>query len=390
MFKNTIKSLGILLLSVVLLAAAGCSKDDVNPDGSDNSSWLRERGNNANTGVSGISKGPSKAPSGAWKFDTDDILKSTPVVFDGKVFIGGYNEFYALNLKTGNVEWTAPYNGFSATYDEGVVFFGNDDDEFVSLDAKTGAFKWGVQTNDRVRTNPLIANGAVFFGDDDYFYSLNKTTGELIWVKDIKGTESSPAFHNGRVLFGNFNGRLYCLDAATGAEVWTFDTGNDLLGSNPEIRSAPAILKDAIYFGDVNGKIYKLNANTGALIWKYETDHRLSFGSGAVAEDKVYFTSASTAPSAVPPRIVCLNAENGAEIWAKTYKGPVYSSPVIVGDQVWFGTSDGLFATDRHTGADAWSTAQSSGGKAIWSTPVVLKGKALIGFSDGNLNLFEF
>ena len=366
-------------------ASSGCDKEKTDPTGSDSSSWIRERGDNANTGVSGAGKGQSKAPKGDWTFDTDNILKSTPAVFDNKVYIGGNGEFYALNLKTGAVEWTAPYYGNSATYDDGVIYFGNNDDEFIALNAKTGEVEWAVTTPDRVETNPLIVDGAVLFGDGDNFYALDKTTGDLIWNKYVYGTQSSPGFHNGHVLFGNDNGTLFCLDAASGDEVWTFETG-----SNDAIYSAPAILQDEVYFGNVNGKIFKLNANTGDLIWQYTTDGRLSFESGAVADDKVYFTCASTAPSVVPERIVCLDAETGDELWAVTFDGPAFSDPIIVDDQVWVGTSQGLYALDRQTGDQIWGVTQDSGGTAIWSTPVVLKNKVLVGFADGNLHLFEF
>jgi outer membrane protein assembly factor BamB len=382
---STINPLFFFLVLAFAFTAA-CDKDDVNPDGSGTASWVRERGDNANKGNSAISSGPSKAPSADWTFDTETILKSTPVVADNRVFITGQYEFYALNLKTGAVEWTAPYFGDNATYNDGVLYFGNDDDEFMALDAKTGELLWGVTTPDEVNTSPLVVDGTVFFGDYDNFYALDKTNGDLIWSKYVYGTESSPAYHNGNVLFGNDLGTLYCLDAVTGNEVWTFDIG----GGSPAIYSAPAILNDAVYFGDVDGKIYKLNANTGDLIWKYETDGRLGFGSAAVAEDKVYFTCSSTAPSVVPERIVCLDAATGDELWAITFQGPAFSDPVIVGDQVWLGTSTGVYAVNRQTGEQLWGVTQSSGGKASWTTPVVLKGKALIGFSDGNLNLFEF
>ena len=108
----------------------------------------------------------------------------------------------------------------------GAVYFGSGDGNVYALDAATGALKWKFQTGDVVHASPAYADGLVYFGSwDSYFYAVDADTGTEKWrfhggedplIHNQVGFQSSPAVVNGVVYTGCRDSNLYALDAATG------------------------------------------------------------------------------------------------------------------------------------------------------------------------------
>ena len=120
---------------------------------------------------------------------------------------------------------------------------------------------------------------------------------------------SSPVWRDGAVYFGSDDGNLYSLDATTGRQNWQFTT------SGP-VASTPAVEGGVIYFGSYDGKFYAVDAKSGALKWKFATAGERRF----------------TAPGihGVGPR---------TELMPDPFD-VFLSSPVVVGETVFFGSGD--------------------------------------------------
>ena len=185
-----------------------------------------------------------------WRFRTNQLNRSTPVVMDGVVYVGSNNgRFYALDAASGKPRWAfaaaGPVNS-SATVRAGVVYFA-DDHAVYALDARTGAKRW------RARFGPDVAHPG---HDWDFF-------------------QSSPTVAGGRLYVGSGDGNLYAFDAATGATAWTFATKG-------RVRSTPAVAGGTVYVGSFDGNLYAISAESGTLRWHFKTKGNADFPIGEV------------------------------------------------------------------------------------------------------------
>ena len=82
----------------------------------------------------------------------------------------------------------------------------------------------------------------------------------------------------------------------------------------------------------------------------------------------------------------CVDRRTGRKIWTFRTKSDVDSSPVVIGNQVVFGSTDGrVYVVDLRTGKKIWSYEI---GEAIYSSPAVAEGKIVVGSDDGRIYAF--
>jgi outer membrane protein assembly factor BamB len=81
-----------------------------------------------------------------------------------------------------------------------------------------------------------------------------------------------------------------------------------------------------------------------------------------------------------------LNPEDGAVLWTYVSQARFESSPVVVGDRVFVGTTGGkVLALDLQAGELNWEFVV---GSDIVAAPSVTEGKLIIGATDGTLYCF--
>ena len=210
-------------------------------------------------GLFNCSAGPPRTCLARWVTTTGAIVRSSPAVSNGVVYVGSDDAgLYALNATTGMVIWktiTGAAVRSSPAVAGGVVFVGSDDKAVYALDAATGAVLWKTTTGAAVRSSPAVANGVVYVGSDDTgLYALNATTGQVVW-KTITGASvrSSPAVSNGVVFVGSDDTNVYALDAPTGAVLWTAPALS-------LVRSSPAVGNGLVYVGSDGGSLSVFDA----------------------------------------------------------------------------------------------------------------------------------
>jgi len=252
----------------------------------------------------------------------------------------------------------------------------------VAIRADTSLPVWRFEATDRIRCSPAYAGGLLCFGaDNGVFYALDGESGELKWfLKTARAVRSAPAIVNGVIYFGTNDSKVYALDAAAGKQKWVFDADDDVY--------AAIAVSDVVWVACTNGTLYGLDPNRGTERW------RIPFvGAGGLysapavegryaylaAKDRIYKVAASgvanplgdalsariTAPPALGRRYLYVGCENGTlyaldaargqPVWTHKFHGAIAAQPLITGNLVVAGGSQGeVVALDALTGAVRW------------------------------------
>lgn len=333
------------------------------------------RGDAAHAGIYESARVPTLAEL-QWKFATRGKVVSSPAVVAGIVYIGSSDQtLYALDATTGAVRWRYATGGgveSSPAVADGTVFALSRDGSLHAVDSTTGALRWKFATEgerrftaagihgakprtekmpdpfDTFLSSPTVVRGVVYFGSGDrHVYAVDANTGALRWkfrTGDV--VHATPAVANGTVYIGSWDRRMYALDARTGVPMWTFETGEDTdIYNQTGIAGSAAISGDTVFFGCRDGHLYAVDARRGTLRWSHDTHKGWVIASPAVARGVVYF------PTSDGQRFKALDAVTGATIHDFANKAVSFSSPAIVDDTAFYGTSDGLLhAVDTTTG----------------------------------------
>ena len=210
---------------------------------------------------------------------------------------------------------------------------------------------------------------------------------------------SSPVMQAGTLYFGSDDGSVYAVDAASGRQVWKHATKGP-------VPATPAVVGDTLYVGSYDGHFYALNAATGALRWKFATGgerhfeakglhgmtptaqtffdlYDLYLSSPVVVGDSVFFGSGDG-------HLYALDRANGALRWKFKTGDVVHASPAYAGGVLYFGSWDSYFyAVDAKTGQEKW---RFHGGEdpvahnqvGFQSSAAVVDGVVYVGCRDSN------
>ena len=213
------------------------------------------------------------------------------------------------------------------------------------------------------------------------------THGTLAWVfRDEEAMaadfSSSPAIVGNRLYIGSSHGSIfslggatYCIDTESRKVVWRHS-------SRIPIFSPPAVAGGRVYIGegyhqDSNCHLRCLDAKTGDLIWSFKTTSHVE-STPFISQGKLYFTGGADG-------VYCIDALEGQQIW---HYGDVHAdmSPVVHNGTVYFGTGYGdykVFAVDADTGAEIWSKQMSY---PVWGSPSVNENLVFFGLGRGNFS----
>ena len=262
----------------------------------------------------------------------------------------------------------------------GAVYFGSGDGNVYALDAATGALKWKFQTGDVVHSSPAIANGVLYIGSwDRYLYALDAATGVQKWrfetgddpdAHNHIGIQSSPAVANGVVYFGSRDAFAYAVEAATGKQIWKFSTEGSW------VNNSPVVQEGRVYFGtSVPGIVHAVDAKSAKVVFDVNSGSPV-FASMALAGDILYMGNFAGKLTAIDLKqqkpvwtfetdgakqnAAALTNTDGSIRWETLFPNPnvfytdmvlavnklfsmgtILSSPVVAGDTVLFGSTDG-------------------------------------------------
>jgi len=244
-----------------------------------------------------------------------------------------------------------------------------------ALDGTTGNKQWCFETDNRIRSSPAVADGTVFIGSLDTLYAVDTTTGNERWhFKTDESIYSSPAVADGTVFVGSdgygsiYSPKLYAVAAATGDKQWHFETDGD-------IESSPAVGDGTVFVGCNDNNLYAVDAATGDKQWHFETDRPIE-SSPAVTDGTVFIGSTDH-------NLYAVDVATGDEQWHFETHDWIESSPAVADGTVFVGSWDGnLYAVDATTGIKEWRFETDH---SIKSSPAVAANTVLIGSWDANL-----
>jgi outer membrane protein assembly factor BamB len=211
-----------------------------------------------------------------WERELDsEALEFTPAVANGVVYItslrytspdqGG--SLYAFDASSGELLWRV--GGTASTSPvvaDGKVFVGGGEEgsppNVVAYDAASGAVRWSAHAGLYAQTAaPAVSRGRVFVARSDGVYAFDETTGAQLWHRYVPGEPATtPVVASGMVLTGGWRG-IRAIDAATGDARWGYpQTGIHYL------NGMPAVAYGTVY-AHVDGQLLALGLAHGAVKW---------------------------------------------------------------------------------------------------------------------------
>ncbi len=323
------------------------------------------------TGVNNTKGVPSKTGE-KWRSKIGDSLVSSPVLYEGIIYVGSDKGFFALDAETGKEIWNIPVK---------------------NLRGGTYGSKEGAKLQTGVESSACVADGVVYFtGCDSYTYAADAKTGEVKWKKTFKKQYLRPVTYSPGVAYGlvftHAPGYLAGLDVKTGKEVWKSERFN-------MPKTAGITMNDSVIAGlsSAGDGCSVLNIDTGlAYDWVSQSAGDVAYcrATPAIVNGKIYGTSVAvigTAPRQPKVGIWNLNTSRGGPFapvephLAKKDRKAVFSSPTVWEGNVYSGTDSGfLYVFDDEKLKPLWNVEIGS----------VIRSSASISSQDGILYLTAY
>jgi outer membrane protein assembly factor BamB len=347
-----------------------------------------------------------------WMTRTEGPVASTPAIAGDRLFAMSYDgRLYALDVRSGEVLWKFVTEGerrfearglhgyqprnqtYADVYDvylsspvvaDGRVYVGSGDGHVYAVDAATGRLAWKFATGDVVHASPALVDGTLYVGSwDGRLYALDAATGAQRWafqsgldplIHNQQGFQSSPAVVDGTVYVGCRDSHLYALDARTGTPKWNVDTaGSWVVGS-------PAVSGGRVYFATSDTAQYRVvDAATGRPVLQQSTQAYV-FASPTLAGDTVLL-------AVLNGTLQARDRADGRLLWQ-------WRTEASKADRGWVLAPDGSFNAGWLF-PNAWGDALNDGARrqqtvgSLYSTPLVVGGTIYVGSADSNVYALE-
>ena len=276
-----------------------------------------------------------------WTFTTNGWLTMAPKVQNGWIYIFTDDGIIScISLDDGIMKWQFDTRcmeqfGFALCPDyfgttNGYLFASYLDESTVALDCKTGNVIW--RSNAKCLISETITlDSSVVIPTLEGLCSVNLRNGSLIWSNKIGCTPaSSPAFYHSKsnIILSTLDKRVILVNARTG------DILNEITKSE-NIVSTPSITQNEIIFGCNDGFIYSYTSDLKSLNWKFKTTHQIHY-KPLIHGDKVYFGSSNGV-------FYCLNLNNGKVLWELKTNGPLdLTMNATLADKLFIGSTNGF------------------------------------------------
>jgi outer membrane protein assembly factor BamB len=212
---------------------------------------------------------------------------STPTVVGDVMFIGSCSgNFYAIDKSTGQLQWSydirrdgnqQSFHGDPLVTND-LILIGSDKScdpngvgHAYAFERDTGKVRWKYRSTS-VPTDVIQINSNVYFGSfQDQWSSVDHKTGSLNWSFSTGAANKecdppkAPVTDGNRLFIAGLDGVIYSLDASTGRVGWKRKL--------PAAPSTGLALSDkTIYVGTNDQRLYRLNAETGAVMSELATE----------------------------------------------------------------------------------------------------------------------
>ena len=202
-----------------------------------------------------------------------DAIYSAPLIFKNFVVYAvaeeKYNlsEFIIYNYRTGNETYYEEiYSRVLSemiALEDGVIFL-TESGRLNRYDL-SGKSIWQTETDFTTRGSPSLNNGIIIFGNDDgEVITVDLEEGEIINRISIGGMfTGSPTIDENVAYMSNNNGIIYAIDLNSVEIIWKYDTGARLIMS-------PAVDDKNVIIGNLSGTLLSLDKLNGKPNWRQQ------------------------------------------------------------------------------------------------------------------------
>ena len=382
-----------LLLLPVIVACSSANAPAVGPAAMGGAKWLSYQYGAANNAVV-----PGPRTGVSWHTTLGGKVNGGLSYGDGRIYVDSFDRhLYALNAKTGRVEWSAPLGGVAMNTPvlaDGVVVVGTGTnrvmidtpnqvlwgrpggDNVLAFNAMTGAPLWRYHTVGEDMPSAAIVIRAhkhpevVFSNGDGFVRSLDLITGKRIWKSYLNGvaTMSSLESYKGKLfgienfsigfIFANINNPLrlryatkaWEMQSRNGQLVWTIPYGNS--DCSPTVANGTMFFQSSkLVYPISSGNtlsysiVYAVDIATGRVLWRARSGsgERDDKGSNENAIAGMYHNHTYFTGLPFEKTVAAFNASTGKLRWKISTQGAVKMSPLAIRKRLLFGDTDGYF-----------------------------------------------
>lgn len=335
-----------------------------------------------------------------------NVFMSSPVVAEGKVFVGTIDNGMAENcfvvandLVSGDEVWrfqTGNSVNNTIVYMDSLVIAADAEGVVYGIQARTGKERWRrklkIDVLPALIQGCVAADGVVYAGQGKGITAIQVSDGGVLWENQEwrggEGTTSTMTVGDGvLVASAHWNG-LYAHDLKTGKLRWKKQDGNI------RFRDGSPVFYDGNFYLASTAGLFLINPRSGEILKSVEGDYSFNAACAPVVTDKLVIVA--TAGKGV----MAFDRLSFKEVWtyrtdpALFYTVPysqdqvcsVEVSPTLIDGTLLFGASDGyLHAVDVNTGEFQWKRVV---GAPVF-TSMAASGNSLF-LADFSGNLYHF
>lgn len=306
-----------------------------------------------------------------WYFDTSLREFSSPVVYDGVVFFGTYNQYvYALDEFTGDVVWY---------YEAGEYEYGQ------KVEGSGGA----VSTTLAITDTMVFGAEQTTYSEEGYYCDYNIFSlpredpngngviehSEIFWKYEIG--EHIPLIDFGVPIEGG---------ESFGSPTVNEELGQVYIGSRDMFFYCFAIEPDGDGLDNDGDGIFD---NEGELIWRRQTDNEI-FPTATYDNGTIFFGT-GTYSTDNPGSMYALSEVDGSVIWTYDNSDGFLSSPLVADGKIFIGANDDrMYVFDEFNGTVLWEYHVQEGGgtQSFGSSPALYEGIVVIGCCNSYVYAF--
>ena len=244
-----------------------------------------------------------------WKNALGSPMTGAPTIRDGRVFVASNNnELFALNLESGETEWS------DQAISESARVLGSPSaaavEEFVIAPYSSGEIIAYLASNGRRLWTDAISSA-----------------GRFTPISEINDIGSRPVLAGGLVFASSQSGVTIAIDGRSGQRIWTKPIGS---------TQAPAVTGLQMFVIGTDGKLACLNSSTGEAYWvvqlqQFEKEKkkkkRIAYSGPIVASGRVIIVSSTG-------ELLAFSPQTGEQVASLKLGGRVYLEPIAVQDKL--------------------------------------------------------
>ena len=270
-----------------------------------------------------------------WEFITTGFVDAAVVAVDDSLVSGSWDGQLTALMPTGEVVWNRRFgNVIDATpvWDDRRLYIQTWDRSLFALDPGDGHELWRFSyppslSDDHRQASPLVVEETLLLPTwNGILYALDAENGNRLWQYDTGGAlRAQPVWDEDRFYVGNSAGMFLALNLK-GEVLWQVSLGAPLL-------STPAVTPDGPVVVQRNGDVVALD-QSGRSRWKRSLNE-VCYYSAPLYSDATLFVGTAAG------RLWKLRATDGNPIWSQSGFGPIYSTPALDNNRLFFGDNDG-------------------------------------------------